>query len=148
MGRICQLVEGLPLALELAASWTRTLSCLEIAHELEQGLTLLTTTSSTVPERHRSILVVCEHSWNLLTAEEQAVFRRLSVFHGGFRRAAAEQIAGATLPILAALIDKSLLRKRVVEGYEMHDLLRQYAAVKLQEVAEEQATACDRHCHY
>src|SRR5439155_11836541 len=87
VGRICQLVEGMPLALELAAAWTRTLSCLEIAHELEQGLTLLATTSSTVSERHRSIRVVCEHSWNLLTAEEQAVFRRLSVFHGGFRRA-------------------------------------------------------------
>ena len=148
VGRICQLVEGMPLALELAAAWTRTLSCRDIAHELEQGLTLLTTTSSTVPERHRSILVVCEHSWNLLTAEEQAVFRRLSVFHGGFRRSAAEQIAGATLPILAALIDKSLLRKCVVEGYEMHDLLRQYTAVKLQERAEEQDAACDRHCRY
>jgi transcriptional regulator with XRE-family HTH domain len=69
VGRICQLVEGMPLALELAAAWTRTLSCLEIAHELEQGLTLLTTTASTVSERHRSILVVCEHSWNLLTKE-------------------------------------------------------------------------------
>jgi tetratricopeptide (TPR) repeat protein len=148
VGRICQLVEGMPLALELAAAWTRTLSCLEIAHELEQGLTVLTTTSSTVSERHRSIRVVCEHSWNLLTKDEQAVFRCLSVFYGGFRRGAAEQIAGATLPILAALIDKSLLRKRVVEGYEMHDLIRQYAAVKLQELAEEQATACDRHCHY
>src|SRR5947199_1917637 len=94
VGRICQLVEGMPLALELAAAWTRTLSCLEIAHELEQGLTLLTTTSSTVSERHRSILVVCEHSWNLLTPEEQVVFRRLSVLRGGFRRTAAEQIAG------------------------------------------------------
>src|SRR5947209_17499510 len=148
VGRICQLVEGMPLALEMAAAWTRTLSCLEIAHELEQGLTVLTTTSSTVSERHRSIRVVCEHSWNLLTAEEQVVFRSLSVFHGGFRRAAAEQIAGATLPMLAALIDKSLLRKRLVEGYEMHDLIRQYAAVKLQELAEEQVVVCDRHCHY
>ncbi len=99
-------------------------------------------------ERHRSILVVCEHSWNLLTKEEQAVFRSLSVFHGGFRRTAASQIAGATLPMLAALIDKSLLRKRAVERYEMHDLLRQYAAVKLQEVAEEQVVVCDRHCQY
>ncbi len=84
--RICQLVEGLPLGLELAATWVNTLSCREIAEEIERGLDFLETSKRDTPERHRSIRVVFDHSWNLLSDKERHVMQRLSVFRGGFTR--------------------------------------------------------------
>ncbi|HEX9840678.1 MAG TPA: NB-ARC domain-containing protein [Anaerolineales bacterium] len=84
--RICQLVEGLPLALELAATWVRMLSVKEIAHEIERNIDFLTTTGRDVPQRHRSIRAVFEYSWNLLTEEERRILRQLAVFRRGFTR--------------------------------------------------------------
>jgi predicted ATPase/DNA-binding SARP family transcriptional activator len=146
--RLCQLVEGMPLGLELAASWVRLLSCEDIVQELAQNLDFLTTSAQNVPERHRSLRAVFDQSWNLLSIEERAVFQRLSIFQGGFRRDAAEPVAGARLPILLALVDKSLLRWHSDGRYELHELLRQYAAEKLKAVPEEQAAVHDRHADY
>jgi predicted ATPase len=138
--RICQLVEGLPLGIELAAAWVRALSGREIAAEIERNLEFLTAPQRDVSERHRSLKAVFEHSWRFLSEVEQRVFRSLSVFHGGFEREAAEGVAGASLTVLAALVDKSLLRRRSASGrYEMHELLRQYASEKLSEVGETEA---------
>ncbi len=129
--RLCQLVRGLPLGLELAASWLRLLTPAEIVTEIERNLDFLKTSLRNIPERHRSLRAVFEHSWALLTAQEQAVYAKLSIFRGGFQREAAEQIAGASLPLLASLTDKSLLYQ-VAEGrYALHELLRQYGAEKL-----------------
>src|SRR5262249_45381113 len=86
VARICRLVEGMPLGIELAAAWVRALSCAEIAQEIEQSLGFLTTSLRDVPERHRSLLAVFDHSWRLLSADERGVFRKLSVFRGGFGR--------------------------------------------------------------
>jgi tetratricopeptide (TPR) repeat protein len=91
---------------------------------------------------------VFAHSWSLLSAEERDVFRRLSVFQGGFRREAAERVAGASLPLLLALVDKSLLDWRPEGRYEMHELLKQYAAEKLEEIPAEREIAQDRHASY
>jgi predicted ATPase/DNA-binding SARP family transcriptional activator len=146
--RLCRMVEGLPLGLELAASWVRVLSCEEIIQELAHSLDFLTTDADTLPARHRSIRAVFDHSWNLLSVEERRVFRRLSVFQGRFRREAAEYVAGTSLPLLAALLDKSLLRRRPDGCYEMHELIRQYATEKLADVPDEQETARDRHGRY
>jgi len=146
--RICQLVEGMPLGIELASAWTRVISCEEIAHEIKKSLEFLATSSQGVQQRHRSMRAVFDHSWNLLTPEEQRVFRQLSVFRGGFRRDAAEQIIGASLTHLAALVDKSLLRRSTAGRYDMHELIRQYATMKLQETPGEQVTVLDRHCNY
>lgn len=137
--RICRLVEGNPLAIEMAAAWTRVLSCSEIAAELERGTDILRTTSRDVPPRHRSMRAVFDHSWNLLNEEEQRVLLALSVFQGGFRREAGEWVAGATLPVLSALAAKSLVRKRGSERYSLHEVIRQYAAERLGEHPEEQA---------
>jgi len=146
--RICQLVEGLPLALELAAAWVKTLSCREIAEEIERSVDFLTTPLRNVPERHQSLRAVFEYSWALLTAPEQDAFRRLSVFHGGFEREAALAVAGAPLPLLAALVDKSLLYHRGGR-YEWHEVLRQYAAEKLDAAPEDKAQTFARHsAHY
>jgi DNA-binding SARP family transcriptional activator/predicted ATPase/Tfp pilus assembly protein PilF len=129
--RICQLVEGMPLGLELAASWLRSLSCEEIAAEIERGLGFLETPLRNLPARHRSLRAVFEHSWAMLTPDDRRVFAQLSIFRGGFRREAAASVAGAALPTLARLGDKSLLRRTADGRYEAHELLRQYTAEKL-----------------
>ncbi len=143
--RICQLVEGMPLAIELAAAWLKVLSCREIAAEIERGLGFLTTQVQDLPERHRSLRAVFDHSWELLSAAEAAAFRRLSVFRGGFTREAATQVAGADLAILSALVDKSLVHRHESGRYEVHELLRQRAAERLQEQTGEANAARDRH---
>jgi predicted ATPase/Tfp pilus assembly protein PilF len=137
---ICRLVEGVPLGIELAASWVRMLSCEEIAQEIAQSVDFLATTMRDLPDRHRSLRAVFDYSWALLSEEERAVLRQLSVFRGGFRREAARGL-GASLPILSALVDKSLLRRDAAGRYDMLEVLRQYAEGKLQEVPAEQARA-------
>jgi predicted ATPase len=128
--RICQLVEGLPLGLELAASWVRVMSCQEIAQQIEHNLDLLSAQLQDVPGRHRSARAVFEYSWSLLAPEEQAVFMKFAVFPGGFRREAAEKVAGAPLSLLFTLVDKSLLRVSTTGRYDLHSLLHQYVSEK------------------
>lgn len=137
IARICQLVEGLPLGLELAAVWVRERSCEEIATELERNLDLLATTQRDVPARHRSVRAVFDQSWNLLSAEEQRVLAEASVFRGGFDLEAATQIMHADRALLARLVRHSLLRQTPSGRYDMHELLKQYAAQKLAERQEE-----------
>lgn len=129
--RICRLVDGIPLAIELAASWVRALSCQAIGEEIERNLDFLATSLRDAPEKHRSMRAVFAHSYDLLTAEQQQVFGKLSVFRGGFRREAAQSVAGASLATLAALVDKSLLRVSDEGRYDMHELLRQYGEEQL-----------------
>jgi DNA-binding SARP family transcriptional activator/predicted ATPase len=130
---ICRLVEGLPLALELAAAWLKILSCAEVAREIEHSLDFLSTSLRNVPARHRSMRAVFEHSWQLLTQPEQHILRQLSTLRGDFSHEAAEQVTGASLPELVALVDKSLLRITPTGRYRMHELLRQFAAEKLED---------------
>lgn len=141
--RICQLVEGIPLGIELAAAWVRMLSCEEIAREIEQNYEFLATSLRDMPERHRSLQAVFDYSWEMLSERERQAMGRLSVFQGGFRRDAAVQVANTSLMILSALVDKSFLQRNTPANggaglelearYEMHDMLRQYAAEKLSE---------------
>jgi predicted ATPase/DNA-binding CsgD family transcriptional regulator len=145
---ICQLVEGMPLALELAAGWMDALTCAEIAAELERNIALLTARTHNISPRHQSIQAVFEHSWRLLTEREQAVMRRFAVFRGGCTRDAAEQVTGANLPLLAGLVEKSLLRHDPDTGrYNIHELVRQYAGEQL-ETSGEMDTARDAHSAY
>ncbi len=142
--RICQLVEGMPLGIELAAAWVRVLSCREIAQEIERNLDFLSASARDVPERHRSIRAVFDQSWHLLSAEGQQVLRRLSVFRGGFGREAAERVAGATLTLLSAMVAKSLVRRSSVGRYDLHELIRQYARERLV-VSGEFESVCRQH---
>ncbi len=128
---ICRLVRGLPLAIELAASWAKTLPCAEIASEIRRNVDFLATTLQDVDPRHRSMRAVFDTSWQLLDPEEQQALQRLSVFRGGFGLSAAEQVAGASARLIAQLIDKSLLTHHRAGQYEMHELLRQYVAERL-----------------
>jgi predicted ATPase/transcriptional regulator with XRE-family HTH domain len=145
---ICKLVDGNPLGIELAAAWVRTLSCSAISQELERGLDILSTSARDFPARHRSMRAVFDHSWKLLTEEEQSVILRLSVFRGGFRREAAEQVAEATLSVLAALVTKSLVRRSGAGRYDLHELIRQFAASNLAKNPKEMRTAQERHSLY
>jgi tetratricopeptide (TPR) repeat protein len=145
---ICQLVAGMPLAIELAAAWVRVLSLSEIATEIEQSASFLTTTIRDVPERHRSLAAVFDYSWRLLAPEEQAALRKMAVFQGGFRRGAAETVAGADPLILASLADKSLLRYTLFGRYDMHPMICQYALEKLETAGEEEATRRRHAAHY
>ena len=147
--RICQLVDGLPLAIELAASWVKVLSCREIAHELERGLHLLETTMHDLPQRHRSIRNVFDHSWKLLADDERNVLMRLSVFQGGFTRDVANVVASASLLLLSSLVGKSLLRhNKSIDRYEMHELTRQYARARLQEQPALETQTLEEHAKY
>lgn len=145
---ICRLAEGMPLSIELAAAWVRVLSCDEIAVGIEENLDFLATSRPEIPERHRSLRAAFEYSWDLLSEEERRVFRKLSVFRAGFRRDAADQVAGASLLLLSALMDKSLLKRNGAIRYELHDLLRQYAEEKLAEHPQEAEEARSSHCRF
>ncbi len=136
--RICQLVEGFPLAIELAASWVRVLNCTEIAREIEHNYEFLATTWRDIPPRHRSLQSVFDYSWALLSPHERDIVEKLSVFEGEFSRESAMAACGASLPELSDLVDKSFLqmikidrRETAVTHYEMHELLRIYALDKL-----------------
>ncbi len=141
---ICQQVEGMPLGLELAASWLRAMSCQQIVALMASSLDFLTTPLRNIPERHRSLRAVFTQSWNLLSSDEQAILMKLSVFRGGFDLEAAGQVAGASLPLLASLVDKSLIRIDASGRYDIHELLRQYAAEKLIQAGEVDAVV---KCH-
>jgi predicted ATPase len=163
---ICRRVEGMPLAILLAAGWMEMLSPAEIAAqvcgEAGQGIDFLQTDWRGVPERQRGMRAVFDHSWNLLSPNEQEVLAGLSVFRGGFTSEAAQHVTGASLRELRALVDRSLLQalpvrstfgapsrdvRAIERRYELHELLRQYAAEKL-EASTLYAKARDRHSAY
>jgi predicted ATPase len=146
--RVCQLLEGMPLGVRLAAAWVNILSPSEIAEEIERGLDLLETDVRDIPDRHSSIRAIFDHSWNLLTDKECVVLGGLSVFRGGFTRNAAEQITGASLKDLKTLVNKSLVNPGPNLRFEMHELLRQYIAEKLMDFPERTETTSERHCAY
>jgi diguanylate cyclase (GGDEF)-like protein len=146
--RICQLVDGMPLGLELAAAWTPLFSCAEIARQIEQNLDFLTTARVDIPERQRSTRAVLDYFWGLLAEDERRRLRRLSVFRSGFEREAARDVADASLFFLSALVDKAFLHRLASGRYEMHELLRQFAEQSLTERPDEQAAAGDQHCRY
>lgn len=148
IARICRLVEGLPLALELAAAWVHVLSCREIATEIERNLGALSAPTRNIPQRHRSLRAVCDYSWGLLADDERRAFLKFGVFVGKFDREAAQRVTGVSLLTLSALVDKSLLRKTSTDLYDIHELLRQYASKKLAEEPAELEAALDRHAGY
>lgn len=131
VARICRLVGGMPLAIELAAAWVRSLSCEDIADEIARSLDILESSARNTEPRHRTMRTTLESTWNRLSESERKVFMCLPVFRGGFTRQAVEAIAGASFSILASLVDKSLLRVDVNGRYELHEVIHQYAQERL-----------------
>ncbi|MEM7115366.1 MAG: protein kinase [Chloroflexota bacterium] len=148
IARICQLVEGVPLALVLAASWLEALSLSEIAAEITDSLDFLETDGRDVPARQRSVRAVFETSWKRLADQEQETYKNLSVFQGGFTRQAAQAVAKANIRVLRRLVNKSLLRLGPNGRYDILELLRQYAEEKLNESSSDASQKRDRHSAY
>jgi len=147
--KICHLVDGMPLAIVLAAAWIDTLSVNEIASEIEKSIDLLETEKRDVPDRQRSVRAVIESSWNQVDESAQNLLKRLSVFRGGFTRAAAQEAAGASLRGLSQLVDKALLRRDPKAGrYSIHELLRQYAEEQLVSSSDQEQAAHEAHAKY
>ena len=149
LSRICRLLEGMPLGIELAAAWVDVLPLADIAAEIQRGLDFLATEWQDAPKRHRSVRAAIDTSWSRLTETEQAAYAQLCVFRGGFAREAAKEVAGADLRTLARLVEKSLLRfSREQERYDVHELLRQYGCERLAADPEQEHEVRDRHSAY
>lgn len=147
IGHLCRLVEGLPLAIELAAALTRTQTCEAIAAAVERNLDSLTTTQRDAPARQRNLRALFDYSWELLGQSSRDALCRLAVFRGGLTAEAAEQVAQARATDLARLADKSMLRRQPDGRFALHEVLRQYAAEKLAETADAAVTHA-RHATY
>ncbi len=143
--RICQLVEGLPLGIELASTWIREMECQQIAQHIEEGLDFLATDLHDLPPQHRSLRAVFDYSWSLLPREEQQALARLTLFRGGFTRAAAETVAGTTALCISQLRYKSLVRYDGNRRLKLHELVRQYAQEKLWLTPDEAEASQARH---
>jgi predicted ATPase/DNA-binding CsgD family transcriptional regulator len=134
IGRICAGLDGLPLAVELAASWVRVVSPLDLLARLERTMT--TASPGVVEDRHRSLQAVLDSTWRWLSESDRSVATALGAFRGGFTREAAEYVAGASLPSLATLTERALIQRLpdAVGGsrYQMHELVRRYAVDSLE----------------
>ena len=145
MVRVCRALDGMPLAIELAAARLRTMSLDQLANRLDDRFRLLTSGSRTALPRHRTLRAVVDWSWELLTDAERMVLRRLSVFSGGASLDAAERVCVSdaveqeqVLELLTSLAEKSLL---LTEGdgaprYRMISTIKEYAAHRLAEAGE------------
>jgi predicted ATPase/DNA-binding SARP family transcriptional activator len=130
--RIARLVQGMPLAIVLAAHWLEMLSLEEIAQEIASSLDFLEAETQDVPERQRSVRAVFDYSWRQLPVDAREAFLALSVFRGGFTRHAAQNVTGARLRTLRTLVNKSFLAVTPEGRYEIHELLRQYGEQRLE----------------
>ncbi len=146
--KICELVGGTPLGIELSAAWVRMLSCEDIVEEIEQELDFLVSSQQNVVDRHRSMRAVFEYSWKLLTEEQRDILKKLSVFKGSWDKNAAKQVAGASLQGLSQLLDKSLLRRSTGNRFFVQEMLRYYAQEKLTADDLQHQTANASHCQY
>ncbi|MFB9724027.1 BTAD domain-containing putative transcriptional regulator [Planobispora longispora] len=144
MERICRALDGIPLAIELAAARLRTMSVDQLARRLDDRFRLLTGGSRTALPHHKTLRAVVDWSWDLLTEAERGVLRRLSVFSGGASLEAAERVCGNgvagehVFDVLTALIEKSLLLADGEDAprYRMLNTIREYAAQRLDEAGE------------
>ncbi|MEM7797794.1 MAG: BTAD domain-containing putative transcriptional regulator [Chloroflexota bacterium] len=149
MAQICRLVSGMPLGLELAATWVDMLSLEEIMAEIQSGLDFLETDARDVPQRHRSMLAIIEAAWNRLEDNDQIAFAKLAVFRGSFTREAATAVAATNLRQLARLVNASLIQFDAdSKRYLVHELLRQFGELKLKESGEEDSTRASQAGYY
>lgn len=144
--RICQHLEGLPLGLELSASWLAMMTLREIERELAHSFDLLESPNQDVPERQQSLAAVFEYSWRLLSVSEQVALAALSVFVGGFDQQAIRNVTGASRQHLLSLINKSLVQRTRPSYFDLHALVKHYAATKLS--LETKATLETKHKAY
>ena len=147
--QICRAVEGMPLALELAATWADTMSLAAIASKIKGNLDFLETDIRDLPLRHQSIRAVFDSTWERLSHREQEVLAQSSVFRGGFSLEAAQKVTGASVHTLSRLVRRSLIKySRQDDRYHIHELLRQYAADMLDKQSNGRVIAEEKHSTY
>ncbi len=146
--RICHLVDGMPLGLELAANWIRVMKATEIASEVERSIDFLATGQLDLPDRHRSIRAVFQSTWAQLSPAERQIFSGLSIFRNGITFDAAKAVTGATPITLLSLIDQSLLTRNSSGRYMIHELLRQFGQTELAAMAERKIQTRAAHADY
>jgi predicted ATPase/DNA-binding SARP family transcriptional activator len=129
--QICQLLQGSPLAIELASNWLRALSVEEVANEIRASLDFLSADQPDLPERHRSMKAVFDSSWVLLQADQQLALAKLSLLRGGFTLESAARVAHATPGVLLGLVGKSLIARDGAR-FVIHEAVRQYADQRLE----------------
>jgi len=146
--RICQLVDGLPLAIEMASAWVRIFPCDQILARVEQNVDFLTSRTKDGPQRHASFRESFEYSWRLLSEEQREMFMKMTVFRGCFSMQAALEVTGASLDDLISLRDRFLLRQCSGHRFDVHPLLRQYVAQRLTLYKDLTQEVRDRHSDY
>ncbi len=125
--QICEAVEGLPLGLELAASWVRTVSCAEIAASLRERAAQMRNRHVNRAARHHSLGAVVAYSWDRLPPEQREALCALGALLGTFSREAAEQVAQTGLRTLSALTERALLQRAGSARWRLHEVVRQFA---------------------
>ncbi len=145
--RLCQMVEGLPLALELIASLTRAKSCDVLVQELERDRTALASDLRDVPDRQRTLRAVFDQSWRILTSDEQTVLRQLVVFQDGFTAEAVHAIASADVEVLNRLCDHAIIYRVSDVRYAMHEVVHDFAREALI-ASGDAAGTCQRHAEF
>ena len=148
VARLCKMLYGSPLAIELATSWLRLLSVQEVSEEIQKSLDFLNVSQLDLPVRHRSLRAVFEHSWNLLTELEQSALKHLAVLKGGFRKDAAEKIGEVSLRTLLTLVNKSLLQQTASGRLERHVMVSEFSLEKLAADQNEYASQQEKHGMY
>jgi predicted ATPase len=138
IGSICRQVDGLPLAIELVASWIRVLSPRDLLTRIEAAMDAPGASAGAgLADRHRSMGAVLDGSWRWLGEDDRSVLAGLAVFVGGFTREAAEEVTGASMTSLATLVERSLIQRLpdTLGGarYQVHELVRSYALERLAE---------------
>lgn len=146
--RICRVLDGWPIALELTASWAEAMYMAEIAERVVNNITTLHTTMPDLPPRHRSLQAVLEGSYTLLTPAQQHILARVAVLHGGCTAEAAAIVLEATPHDMDSLVRRALLHNQ--DGrYTVHELIRQFAETKLETTfASAKPTALQTHATY
>lgn len=124
---LCRHLAGMPLALEIAASWLKIYTLASLANRIETGISFLTATARDIPERHRSLRVIFEQSWQLLAPPARLAFARLTCFQGHFSLEAALTVADLDLETLSTLLEHTLIQRLENERYSLHPLLQQFA---------------------
>lgn len=148
VAEICYLTDGMPLGIELAAVWTRLLSCQEILENLQRSIDLLSVSMPDMPARHRSMRALIEESWQNLSVAAQQMFARASIFRGGCDWPALQAVAEASIFHVAELVDRGFLRRVADGSYQIHELMRQFGAEKLALDPTIEAAVAQRHADY
>ena len=148
VARLCRVLNGLPMAIEIAAAWASVLLVDEMANEMARNLDFLNDQHVNIPILQHVLRAAFEYAWSRLTAEDKSTLRKLSVFRGNFTRDAVEQIVGANRHTLLSLVDRSLVHRDASGRYVLHETLRQFAQEQLRLQPEEGSVTLQRYAEY